>query len=310
VQSWNDTASLPLLPAEQSAEVFAKLRRSPRLDLNQAGSWRARPYAELHATNDKYLMDLDSEECPDGFWPVYKGESFDLWTPDTGTVYAWADPDEVLPVLQEKRVRSASRAESPFGEFPKSWRTDPKTLPCHEARIAFRDITNRTNSRTMVAALVPPNLFLTNKAPYFLWPRGNSEDQAYLLGVLSSIPLDWYARRFVELSMNFFILNPFPVPRPSPGTGLFRRVVDISARLAAQDRRFTAWAQPLGLQPRRIARDEQSDLIADLDATVALLYGLEEADLVHIFNTFHEGWDCQDRLDATLKHFQTLKQTQ
>ena len=26
-------------------------------------------------------MDLESEQCPDGFWPVYKGESFDLWMP-------------------------------------------------------------------------------------------------------------------------------------------------------------------------------------------------------------------------------------
>ena len=92
VLAWNDSASLPLLPSEKSVEVFAQLRRAPRLDLNVEGQWRARPDAELHATNQKYLMDLESEDCPDGFWPVYKGESFDLWTPDTGTYYAFANP--------------------------------------------------------------------------------------------------------------------------------------------------------------------------------------------------------------------------
>ena len=82
VRKWNDSASLPLLPHQDSVEVFAQLRKAPRLDLNVPGHWRARPDAELHATAQKPLMDLDSEECPDGFWPVYKGESFDLWNPD------------------------------------------------------------------------------------------------------------------------------------------------------------------------------------------------------------------------------------
>ena len=66
----------------------------------------------------------------------------------------------------------------------------------------------------MRAALIPPEVLIPNKGPYFLWPRGDEKDQAFLLGVLSSIPLDWYARRFVEVNLNFFILNPFPIPRP------------------------------------------------------------------------------------------------
>jgi hypothetical protein len=253
-------------------------------------------------------MDLKSEECPDGFWPVYKGESFDLWTPETGTVYGWADPDEVLPVLQEKRMRAAKKADSPFAEFPRAWLQDAKTLPCHGARIAFRDITNRTNTRTMVVSLIPAKLLLTNKAPYFLWPRGTRHDEAFLLGVLSSLPLDWYARRFVEISMNFFILNPFPIPRPPAPHSLFRRVVDTAGRLAAQDRRFADWAKPLELKPRRLADDEKADLIAELDAAVGLLYGLDERDMVHIFETFHEGWDYHDWLDATLRHFRELRE--
>ncbi len=53
IQSWNDTASLPLLPTDESVEVFAHLRKAPRLDVNDGRSWRARPHAELHATNDK-----------------------------------------------------------------------------------------------------------------------------------------------------------------------------------------------------------------------------------------------------------------
>ncbi len=118
IQSWNDTASLPLLPTDESVEVFTQLRRAPRLDLNDGASWRARPVqGDVNATWGKPLMDLKSKECPKGFWPVFKGESFDLWTPDTDTYYAWADPKKVLPRLQEKRLRGGRSKNSPFSEF-------------------------------------------------------------------------------------------------------------------------------------------------------------------------------------------------
>ena len=34
VLDWNDSASLPLLPTDESVDVFAQLRKAPRLDLN------------------------------------------------------------------------------------------------------------------------------------------------------------------------------------------------------------------------------------------------------------------------------------
>ena len=120
VEAWNDTASLPLLPSDESVEVFAQLRKSPRLDLNDGSGWRARPVqGDLNATTGKPYMDLVSRDCPEGFWPVYKGASFDVWTPDTGTYYAWADPERVLDHLQGKRARRGvgahSRSSTPNG---------------------------------------------------------------------------------------------------------------------------------------------------------------------------------------------------
>ncbi|MDP7559252.1 MAG: hypothetical protein QF745_01760, partial [Planctomycetota bacterium] len=93
IMSWTKPASLPLLPAPQSGEVFSQLRKSPSLNLDDADQWRARPHRELDATNDAALMDFDSKECPEGFWVIYKGSSFDIWEPDTGDYYAWGDPE-------------------------------------------------------------------------------------------------------------------------------------------------------------------------------------------------------------------------
>jgi hypothetical protein len=306
VSSWTDTAALPVLPSEESVEVFAQLRKAPRLDLDDGSSWRARPHRELDATNDKHLMKV-TDKPPAGYWPVFKGESFDIWVADTGSYYAWADPEKVTRALQERRARSARLARSAFSEFSQGWVEGSGTLPCLHPRIAFRDVTNRTNRRTVIAVLAPPNAFLTNKAPYLLWPRGDERDQTFLLGVLCSLLLDWYARRFVEISLNFHIFNPFPVPRPSRKDPLWKRVVEIAGRLSAQDRRFKKWAAAVGVECGPLPGDEKDDLIHELDAVVAHLYGLTEPHLHHIFETFHEGWEYGERLEATAAHYRAWR---
>ncbi len=307
VMGWTDSASLPLLPTDESLDVFVQLRKAPRLDLDGDEGWRVRPHRELDATNDKGLMDLKAEKCPTGYWPVFKGESFDIWQPDTGRYYGYADPTKVIPALQKKRLNSARLERSAFAEFDSQTIADPKTLPCHRARIAFRDISRATDSRTVRVALIPPKTFITNKGPYFLWPKGDSAAEAFLLGVLASIVLDWYARRFVETGLNFFIVNPFPVPRPKPGSDLAKRVVSLSGRLATPDNRFADWAAKVGVKCGPLADDEKQDHIHELDAVVAHLYGLSERHLTHIFETFHEGWDYVARLGETLKHYRNWK---
>jgi hypothetical protein len=248
-------------------------------------------------------MDLKSESCPRGFWPVFKGESFDIWTPDTGSYYAWADPKALLTELQKKRLASGRKKDSPFSEFDAFRLNDRNTLPCLNPRIAFRDVTRSTDSRTVRVALIPPNVFVTNKGPFFLWPRGDVSDQAYLLGVLSSIPLDWYARRFVEISLNYYVLNPFPIPRPARADPLRQRVVALAGRLACPDERFGPWAEAAGVAYGPLAEDDRDDKVCELDAVAALLYGLDERHVVHVFETFHEGWDPGPRLAAVLSHF-------
>ena len=52
-----------------------------------------------------------------------------------------------------------------------------------------------------------------------------------------------------------------------------------------------------------LQESEKQDMVAELDAVVAHLYGLTEKQLMHIFETFHEGWDYEPRLNAVLRHF-------
>jgi hypothetical protein len=308
VLSWSEPATVPLLQTSKDAEVFLQLRKAPRLDLDDPMQWRAAPIqGDFNATIDKALMDFSPEPSVD-FWPVYKGASFNLWEPKTEEAYACAEPSPLISLLQEKRMRGHRNSNSVFHECAPDWCADPSTLPCRSPRIVFRDATNRTNHRTMICALIPSGVFLTHKAPYFVFPRGSNSDEAYLLGVLSSIPLDWYARRFVETSMAFFVVNPFPIPRPTLDNPLRRRLVELAGRLACTDERFAGWARDVGVEYGALDENEKQNKLYELDAIVAHLYGLSFDHLTHIFETFHSGWKVDDRLQETLNHYRAWEQ--
>jgi len=108
--------------------------------------------------------------------------------------------------------------------------------------------------------------------------------------------------------MNFHILNPFPIPRPSRQNPLWARTVALAGRLACHDGRFSEWAQAVGVEVGPLDPELKDDMITELDAVVGHLYGLSEPQLRHIFETFHEGWDYATRLEATLKHFRTWEE--
>ncbi|MCH7805820.1 MAG: hypothetical protein IH995_01565 [Proteobacteria bacterium] len=102
-------------------------------------------------------------------------------------------------------------------------------------------------------------------------------------------------------------MNPFPIPRPEKENHLWKRVVALSGRLACPDERFADWAEAIGVEFGSLGENVKLDMIHELDAVVAHLYGLSEPQLVHIFETFHEGWDYELRLREVLRHYKAWK---
>lgn len=81
------------------------------------------------------------------------------------------------------------------------------------------------------------------------------------------------------------------------------RACELAGRLAACDDRFADWAAKVEVEHGPLAPDIKQDMIDELDAVVARLYGLDEDQLTHLFETFHEGWDYEPRLAAVMEHF-------
>ena len=115
-------------------------------------------------------------------WPVYKGSSFDIWEPETGIYYDSVSASAIIPYLQQKRLRQRLTTSSAFAEQEKSIAQDPTTLPALAPRITFRDVTNPTNTRTVISTLIPGNRVIVHQAPYLLRIAGTAVDEAYVLG--------------------------------------------------------------------------------------------------------------------------------
>ena len=245
---------------------------------------------------------------PGDIWPVYSGKSFNIWEPDTTNYYESVNAFEITQHLSDKRYRQHKIASSAYADIKPNVISDRNTLPCLRPRIAFRDITNPTNQRTMIAALIPPGCVTTESAPFLLRICGGPDDEAFLVAVLSSTVLDWQARRIVELHMKFANLNSLSIPDPGAGHVIRDRVTEIGGRLAAIDNRFCDWAAEIGA-PVGSASDPgvKWNLIAELDACVGILFGFDEEDLEVIYSTFHRGSDYSELKDAVLGHFQRLR---
>lgn len=300
--TWSANASFPLLPNSESPEVFLTYRNSPRFDAT-ADDWAFRPLRELDASGDKELLEFDTGESRDRI-PVVTGASFNFWDPDFGKPYGYA---EVNVLRQRLRTKLSNALKNPKSAYFGTTYPDGE-LPMDRARIAFRDVARSTDTRTTLTCLIPSGSSAVHKAPVLVRQAGTARAEALLLGVLSSIPLDWYARRWVEMTMSFEILNSLPIPRPELDSTLASRVIEISGRLAAVDERYADWAAEVGVPVGSVkSPEEKEDLIAELDALVALLYGLTADQVEHVFATFHYGWDYQPRLEAVLAHYSHWK---
>jgi hypothetical protein len=302
--AWSASAAVPILASPDHARVFAKIRGHPGLSVRSDG-WAPKGLRELNASDDRRYFRFEEAE---GRWPVYKGESFDLWTPDTGHYYAFADPATVVARLKSRQLNQIRTRRSAFYGLSRAWAEDESSLPAMRPRIAWRDSTNRTNQRTIIAALVPPLTVLVHQAYYIFWRQGDERDEAYVLGLMSSIPFDWYARQLVESHATVELVDGAPIPRVARDTAIRRRVEMIAGRLAAIDERYEGWAAVVGV-PVGGANGpaEKMDLVAELDAAVSLLYGLDDDDVRVVFETFHEGWDYRPRLDAVLAKRRSLR---
>lgn len=309
INQWSDSFAIPSLPSIEAFQIFATMRQHRNFSevTEEMGGFRP-VQGDINQTTNSSLIQNSSVEESDESLDIWTGRTFNLWELNSGATLGHARRLEVETFLNDKRNRTIrNRASATFGLSP-MWASDSSTLPVNHPRITFRDICRATDPRTVIAVLAPPRIVLVESTPYLFRRNADKKAEAYLLGVMSSCIFDWYAKFFVELHFKFYILNSMPLPDfdyPEPKVS---RLVLISGRLAAVDDRYSEWAAEVGVPVGSVTDDEiKNDLVAELDALVALLYGLDESQVTHIFETFHRGWDYKPRLEAVLGYYAKWK---
>ena len=304
--SWSPTLTVPLIPSVDARDVFLQMQRSPRFEAANV-SRDFRFVRELDTSKEKPYFDFSFENHR-GELEIWTGKSFNLWAPESGPIYATADYETVTKLISNRRNRQITRKGGAFEGFSTAWAESPSTLPLQQPRIAFRDVARSTDTRTFLTCLIPGGIALVEKAPYLFNRTGSKALEALVLGIISSRPFDWNARRIVENKVSLGVLKSLPFPDTDPQGVLERRLIENSGRLAAVDDRYAEWANAVGV-PVGSASDPEvkRELIAENDAIVAKLYGLNREQLTVLFETFHIGWDYSDDLARTLKYFDALE---
>lgn len=161
---------------------------------------------------------------------------------------------------------------------------DPGRLPgaarerISRARVGFCDIVGQTNERTFQAAVIESGNICGNKVPtidFCVVHDGVARQREMLfLAAANSLIVDWFIRRVVTTSLNFFILLDLPLPPLDPGSPAGRRLVALTERLVAAETTAQTTAQ------------EISRYRAEVDLTICQAYGIDLADLPMILADF------------------------
>lgn len=151
-------------------------------------------------------------------------------------------------------------------------------------RIVWRDIAGMEDPYKLVTTVLPPNATMGDTVNVLNLEGFDSELCCYLSGVLNSVCLDWRVRQIAK-NVHVKIVSLLQLPIPPFEGGATLAIARCAAQLLYTDERFAALAEPLNVTGVREPRARQR-LKNEIDARVALLYGLTAEELQYILTKF------------------------
>jgi hypothetical protein len=274
VTSVREGLGVPLLSRSEEVVLLNQIGMYPTLS-----DQGIRFVREFDATNDKKTFDSGLSSYQPGFAPVLGGKGLNLWRPLTGKNYAWAEISSSDQALLKKLGNQVRNKRSAFYNSSRTVVTSAEDLSVKKPRLVFRDIARASDPRTAIFTVVPAGVYLTNKAPYVLLRTAEPEDLFYHLGVFASRIFDWQVKRFVELGMNFFILEKLRIPEFDLNSQLHMSISDLARKLITDGGTVDLWSPDPALFERGIELNPQSKDLELLDVLVSKAYGIDSKEL-------------------------------
>jgi hypothetical protein len=283
-----NTLTCPVFRSERDAELTKKLYGTAPVLIDE-GRADGNPW-DISFSQGLFNMTSDSRlfrETPGSdLLPLYEAKlvhHFDhRWSTYTpgATSRDVGDTEKADPAYMATTRYWVSKVEVEQRLQEKNW--ERKWL------MGWRDITNATNERTVIASVIP-RVGVGNQMPLMLFGGcDNHRLHAALLANLCALTFDFVARHKTGgTHMNYFIYKQLPVLPPERYTEadlaiIVPRVLELT--YTAHDLR--AWAQDLDFDGAPFAFDPQrrAEMRAELDAYYARLYGLTRDELRYILD--------------------------
>ena len=140
-----DSLSVMEFKNETDVEIAEKMLRFPLLGEQLEDTWNLKLTNEFHMTNDSHLF---KPETGPNRLPLFEGKMIHQFTHTWGEPKYWLDEREARADLVGKRNTDTGQQ-----------------LDYQDYRLAFRDIASSTNQRTMIMAMLTPNVFCNHKLP-------------------------------------------------------------------------------------------------------------------------------------------------
>jgi len=204
-----------------------------------------------------------------------------------------------------------------FHQYTDSWDARPRysvaacALPpmiaeaARHYRLAFRDIARSNDERTMIACIAPPGVVFghtatVEKAP---WARTNA-NALVLCALFNSFPFDWLVRQKAATHLSLYLLDALPVPCFSDAARRF--LAHGALRLSCNHAGYSAlWAERTDDGRQKPVVEDRWLLRAQIDAVVALAYGLTQADYARVLSGFSHR-SCPDAASRCLAAFNAV----
>ncbi len=217
---------------------------------------------------------------------VIQGRSFHIWQPNYQPPQATVGSRLVEEFLQAK---------------------NKEPVLYKRPRLVYRKFGRSDDSRTFVVSTAPPNSLVKETAYYLMVNDGAPYAEMFLLGFLSSRIFDWYVRCLVDLHILPSLFSMFRIPETHAEDSR-KRIANLAASItASKDDKLRNWMQDTGIPFIDLTEDQIDTSIDEINALSALLVGLTGDDVRVVFETFHIGWDYEDRLMNTLEHYRRLE---
>lgn len=261
-----DSLSVMEFKGDMDIAIAEKMLRFPLLGEKIEGTWNLVLCNEFHMTNDSRLFSLNQKTDR---LMLYEGKMIHQFTHVLAEPRYWVNEVEGRKAILRQREDSKQK------------------LAYQDYRLAFRDIARNTDERTMIAAVLPKNVFAGNTL--YLSQALHFKETLAVTALLNSFIADYLIRQKVNTHCNMFYVYQLPVPRLTEKDPAFKPIVERAARLICTTSEYDDLAKEVGLGSHKkgITNEvERARLRAELDGLVAHLYGLTEEEFAYILTTF------------------------